>query len=343
MRGLEMKKIVAGLAAAAVIFSGFPAKADFQDNQPISITTSGATATGFGRAVVEALNAIVRDVYPGSTMTFRPNTGSGGLVDLMNNDAQLSLGVTNVEIPMALEGQPPFEQPMRGKLSFVFNGLPGTKFFFIAEKAWAEKAGVVTLEDYTKRKPRGTMSVSARGTLYVNIIADSLLKQGGASIESIEKQWSGSRVAYLPSARGVDELRDGKIDWQIGTAFQPFQAINEVARSRPLVWLKVPDSYLGAVAKEYDLEIVTLPKGFYSFLDEDVKTLRIDLVMLAATSVSEEAVYKYMKAIGSRLDRFRSIHPSYSEVTLAELARKPPSVPYHPGAERYFREAGVLK
>ncbi|MCA3262486.1 MAG: TAXI family TRAP transporter solute-binding subunit [Telmatospirillum sp.] len=338
-----MKKAAAFLAIAMTVAGGLPAKADFQDNQPISITTSGATATGFGRAVVEALNAIVRDVYPGSTMTFRPNTGAGGLVDLMNNDAQLSLGVTNVEIPIALEGQPPFEQPMRGKLSFVFNGLPGTKFFFIAEKAWAEKAGVVTLEDYLKKKPRGTLSVSARGTLYLNLIADALLKQGNSSVETVERQWPGSRVAYLPSARGVDELKDGKIDLQIGAAFQPFQAINEVARSRPLVWLKVPDNYLEAVAKQYDLEIVTFPKGFYSFLDEDVKTLRIDLAMLAATSVSEEAVYKYMKAVGSRLDRFRSIHPSYADVTLEELARKPSSVPYHPGAERYFREVGIIK
>jgi len=335
--------MVRGLTlVVALALAWHPASAEFQDTNPISVTTSGATATGFGRAVVEGLNAIVRDAYPGSTMTFRPNTAAGGLVDLVNKDAELSLGVTSVEIPIALEGQPPFEAPMKGKISFVFSALPGTKFFFVADKAWADKAGVATLADYVAKRPRGTLSVGSRGTLYLNAVADALLAQGGGSIERVEK-WPGSKVAYLPSNRGVDELKDGKIDLQIGAAFQPLQSINEVARSRSLVWLKVPDSHLAAVASRFDLEVVTLPRDTYSFLDDEVKTLRIDLVMLASNTVSEETVYKYIKAVGSRLDRFRSLHPSYKDVTLEELARKPRSIAFHPGAERYFREAGIVK
>lgn len=337
-----MRGLLRGAIAVAAVLAAFPARADFQDNQPISITTSGATATGFGRTVVEALNAIVRDAYPGSTMTFRPNTAAGGLVDLMNNEAHFCLGNTSVELPLALEGKPPFEQPMKGKLSFVFNGLPGTKFFFIADKAWADKAGVTTLEDYLKKKPRNSLAVGARGTMYINIVGDALMRNGGGSIDAVEK-WPGAKVSYLPSNRGVDELKDGKIDVQIGSAFQPLQSINEVARSRSLIWLKIPDSYLKAAAAENDLEVVTIPKDYYTFLEEDVRTIRIDLTMLAANTVSEEAVYKYMKAVGSRIDRFRSIHPSYKDVTLEELARKPRNLDYHPGAARYWREVGLLQ
>lgn len=339
-----MIKIASGLVVAGLVCLGsFSAKADLQDNRPISVTTSGATAAGFGRAVVEALNAIVRDVYPGSTMTFRPNTLAGGLVDLVNGDANLSIGATNVEIPMALEGKPPFEQPMKGKLAFVFNALPGTEFFFVASKSWANAAGVMTLEDFVRKKPRTSISVGNRGAIYLGEIADALLKQGGISVETIEKRWPGSRVAWLTSNRGLDEIKDGKLDFQIGTAFQPFQTINEVARTRPLVWIKVPDSYLKAVAEQYDLEVVSYPKGFYPFIEEEVKSLRIHLGMLTTTSASEEMVYKYMKAVGTRIDRFRAIHPSYNAVTLETLARKPRSIAYHPGAERYFREVGVLK
>lgn len=331
------------IVAALFCFNAGAAKADFQDNQPISITTSGATAAGFGRAIVEALNAIVREVYPGSTMTFRPNTVAGGLVDLDNGDAQMSIGATSVEIPMALEGTPPFERPMKGKLAFVFNAIPGTDFFFVASKAWADRSGVSTMEDFLSKKPRSVFSTGNRGAIYIGEISEALLKQGGSSIETIEKRWPGSSVAWLTSNRALDEIKDGKLDYLIGATFQPFQTIIEVSRTRPMVWIKVPDRYLSAVASSYDLEVVTYPRDFYPFLQEEVKTLRINLGMLATTTLPEEAVYKYLKAVGTKIDRFRAIHPSYKDVTLEILAKKPKNLEYHPGAARYFREVGILK
>jgi uncharacterized protein len=339
-----MSAFIRGLLVASYcMLSTVAAQADFQDKQPISLTTSGATATGFGRAVVEALNAIVRDAYPGSTMTFRPNTLSGGLVDIVNGDAQLAIGPTNVEIPMALEGQAPFDQPMKGKLTYMFAALPGTEFFFVGMKPWADAAGVKTFQDFVTKKPRTTVSLGSRGSIYIGAVAESLLKAGGSSIEQVEKRWPGTKAVYLTSNRALDDMKDGKVDFAVGTAFQPFESINEVARDRSLLWVDMPDSFLQAAAKDYDLEIINYPKGFYPFIDRDVKTLRINLFLLASTNTSEEAVYKYMKAVGSNFDRFRAIHPAYKNLTMQELAKKPPTLEYHPGAARYFREVGILK
>lgn len=339
-----MTSFVRGLLVAACCTLGaVAAKADFQDKQPVSLTTSGATATGFGRAVVEALNAIVRDAYPGSAMTFRPNTLSGGLVDLVNGDAQLSIGATNVEIPLALDGKAPFEAPMKGKLAYVFAALPGTEFFSVATKAWADSAGVKTFQDYVSKKPRTTVAFGARGSLYIGAVADSLLKAGGSSVEDVEKRWPGSKAAFVPSNRAFEDMQDGKVDYAFGAAFQPLEGINEAGRSRPLVWIDIPDAMLDAVVKDHSLEVVTFPKGFYPFLDRDVKTIRINLYMLASTNTSEEAVYKYLKAIGDNFERFQAIHPAYKKFTLEQLAKKPDSLDYHPGAARYFREKGFLK
>ena len=60
------------LAAALLAVLAAPALAGFDDKSPITATVTGATPTGYPRAMVEGLNAVVRDVYPGSSVSFKP-------------------------------------------------------------------------------------------------------------------------------------------------------------------------------------------------------------------------------------------------------------------------------
>ena len=66
------------LAIAAAIAA--PALADFNDKKPITATVTGATPSGYPRTMVEGLNAVVRDAYPGSSVSFKPNSPGGGVL-----------------------------------------------------------------------------------------------------------------------------------------------------------------------------------------------------------------------------------------------------------------------
>jgi TRAP-type uncharacterized transport system substrate-binding protein len=59
--------------------------------------------------------------------------------------------------------------------------------------------------------------------------------------------------------------------------------------------------------------------------------------------VSEETVYKFLKAITDAKDRVQKVHPSLAKFSVETIARNPSPLPYHPGAARFFKEKGVLK
>ena len=65
--------------------------------------------------------------------------------------------------------------------------------------------------------------------------------------------------------------------------------------------------------------------------------------MCAATSAAEEAVYKYVKAVHEGAERARTVHPSLADISGEFMTRNRSGLAYHPGAERYYREMGVLK
>src|SRR3989441_11735421 len=93
--------LAAALAAAA------PALADFNDKKPINATVTGATPSGYPRTMVEGLNAVVRDTYPGSSVSFKPNSPGGGVLAVAEGQADFTATASGTEIRLANEGSAP--------------------------------------------------------------------------------------------------------------------------------------------------------------------------------------------------------------------------------------------
>src|ERR671917_1960431 len=104
--------------AAAVLLVAQPAFADFNDKKPINATVTGATPSGYPRTMVEGLNAVVRDAYPGSSVSFKPNSPGGGVLAIADKQADFTATATGTEIRLANEGQFPFKEPLKGKFSY---------------------------------------------------------------------------------------------------------------------------------------------------------------------------------------------------------------------------------
>src|SRR5688500_19778398 len=105
---------IARAVAAAALFTAVPAMADFNDKQPVNATVTGATPSGYPRTMVEGLNAVVRDAYPGSAVSFKPNSPGGGVQAIATGQADFTATATGTEIRLANEVQDPFEQPLTG-------------------------------------------------------------------------------------------------------------------------------------------------------------------------------------------------------------------------------------
>jgi TRAP transporter TAXI family solute receptor len=87
----------------------------------------------------------------------------------------------------------------------------------------------------------------------------------------------------------------------------------------------------------------SIPIDYYPELENEgpVATVGASTVLFTHEDMSEETVYRMVKAVMTNLELFRKQHPAFRDLVEEEMAQIP-DIPIHPGAERYFREAGLL-
>ena len=86
----------------------------------------------------------------------------------------------------------------------------------------------------------------------------------------------------------------------------------------------------------------TIPGGLYEGNAEDTETFGVRATMVSSDQVDEETVYQVVKAVFENFDRFKKLHPAFENLTKEEMISAGNSAPLHPGAERYYKEAGLL-
>jgi len=330
------------LAAAALLAATGPALADFGDKNPITATVTGATPQGYPRILVEGLNAIIRDAYPGSSVSLKPNSPGGGMVAISDGQADFSATSTGTEIKLANEGKTPYSKPYKGKFSFVMLLYDNQYIHFVMTKAWADANGVKSWDDIAKKKPKIRLAINRTDNPQTTIGAPyEVFKVHGFTYEDIEK-WGGSYVLGN-SAIGLDALRDGKADIFINARFIGDATLKDVAGARELMWIDDDPAKMKQAAAAFDFPIDMVKKGTYAFVDKDYPTIRQWVSMTAGVHVPNETVYKLTKAIAEGTERVRTIHPALAQFSPENMARNPANLPLHPGAARYYKEKGLIK
>ena len=330
------------LALVAATFAA-PALADFNDKKPITATITGATPSGYPRTMVEGLNAVVRDTYPGSAVSFKPNSPGGGVLAIAEKQADFTATATGTEIRLANEGKDPYKSPLKGKFSYVMMLYDNQFMHFIMTKEWADANGVKSWADIAAKKPKMRLAINRPDNPQTTIGAPyEVMKAYGFSITDIEK-WGGSFVLGNSSI-GLDAITDGKADVFMNARNLGDALVKEVASKRPLLWIDGDPKTIQKAADTFSFKADMVTKGTYPFMEKDYPTVRQWVSLLAGSHVSDEVVYKYVKAIAENEKRVQEIGGSLkSAFTTARMATNPANLPYHPGALRYYKEKGLVK
>jgi hypothetical protein len=208
-------------------------------------------------------------------------------------------------------------------------------------KEWADKNGITSFADIAAKKPQMRLAVNQPANLQSTLgMSVAIFDAYGIKEDEVTK---GGSVLRSNSAGGMDAMRDGKIDVAINGNFVPTAEVIDLAHGRPLMWISGDPDKIKAAADRWGYSPYTVPKSAYPFLTKDEHTITLWTAILAGSHVSEETVYKFMKALFDNRDRVRSIHPSLAQFSVESVARNPTTVPFHPGALRYYREVGILK
>ena len=141
---------------------------------------------------------------------------------------------------------------------------------------------------------------------------------------------------------GVDQLKDGKIDAAFIVAGAPTTAIVDYATTNTLNLVSLTEDELAAIQAEYPFLIRDdLKAGTYTGQDSDVTCVAIQATLVASEELSEDVVYEFVKAMFDNQADLEAGHAKFAflDPTSASAGA---TVPLHPGAEKYYKEVGVL-
>lgn len=86
----------------------------------------------------------------------------------------------------------------------------------------------------------------------------------------------------------------------------------------------------------------TIPVGIYSAQDEPVQTFALGPILTATAETPADVVYWIVKSVFDDFEAFKSLHPAFANLTKREMIREGLTAPLHPGAIKYYREAGLI-
>src|SRR6185436_19745494 len=269
----EARMRVAATALAAAL-AATPAFADFNDSKPITATVTGATPSGYPRTMVEGMNAVVRDAYPGSSVSFKPNSPGGGVLDIGEGRADFTATATGTEIRLANEGQSPYPKPLKGKFSYVMMLYDNQFMHFLMTREWADANGIKSWEDIAKKKPKIRLAINRPDNPQTTIGGPyEVMKAYGFTIQDIEK-WGGSYVLGNSSI-GLDAIVDGKADVFMNARNLGDALVKDVASKRALLWIDGDRAHFDKAAATFSNRTDFVPKDTYPFMDKEGPTVRM--------------------------------------------------------------------
>jgi TRAP transporter TAXI family solute receptor len=151
-------------------------------------------------------------------------------------------------------------------------------------------------------------------------------------------------LSTSPAALASELLQKNDIDAFMYTVGHPNLSVLEASSGRRKVLLvPLDDALIARLTGAYPLLIpIRIPTDYYPGLESrgPVPGIGVRAVLFTRDDTPEETVYRLVREVMTNLDLLRRQHPVLQGLTPRDAADVK-AIPLHPGAERYFREAGL--
>jgi TRAP transporter TAXI family solute receptor len=191
-------------------------------------------------------------------------------------------------------------------------------------------SGIKTLADLKGK--RISVGAPKSGT---ELNARAVLKAAGLSYGDFAK------VEYLAFGESVDLMKNRQLDVTLQSAGLGVASIRDLASAVPIVVVPVPAAVVAKIG-DPAYQAATIPANTYGGQGAPVETVAIKNFLVSHSGVSDDLVYAMTKALFDHLDTLVAAHNAAKGISKQDAAANPPA-PLHPGALRYYREAGLVK
>jgi len=149
-------------------------------------------------------------------------------------------------------------------------------------------------------------------------------------------------VLELTSGEQAEALCTDQVDAIVMTVGHPSASIQKATTGCDGVLVEVSGPEIDRLVEQHPYyRHAIIPAGLYNNA-EDVPTFGVAATVVSSTEVPEEVVYGVVGAVLDQFDEFRGLHPALNHLEAGEMPHEGISIPLHAGAERYYREAGLL-
>ena len=149
-----------------------------------------------------------------------------------------------------------------------------------------------------------------------------------------------AKVEYLPFGESVELIKNRQLDATLQSAGLGVASIRDLSTSVKIVVVPVPADVVAKVG-DAAYQTAVIPANTYTGQTQDVPTAAIPNFLVTHSGVSDELAYQMAKQMYENIDTLYAAHNA-AKVIKRENAIKGMPVPLHPGAERYYREVGLV-
>lgn len=317
-----------GLSAALVLSacgSGSSSDSDGSSEKEeeykfLSIVTGGTTGTYY--ALGGTLAQIIKTETGVDTTAEVSQASAANMTALKDGKAEIAFVQTDIAY-YATAGEFMFEGEAIDSISAIGALYPET-----VQLVTISKTGITSYDDLRGKK----VSVGAPGSgTFAN--AEQLLEIHGMTMDDIEAQ-------NLDFGESQESIQSGQIDAAFITSGTPTGAVESLNALSEVVIVPVEDAKADELLEKYPYYAKeTIPAGTYG-MTEEVPTVSVLAMLAVSNKLPEDLVYDITKAIYENTDKI--MHPK-GEFIKAETALDGIDIDVHPGAQKYFDEAGVGK
>jgi TRAP transporter TAXI family solute receptor len=300
---------------------GAVASVQAADNLVLATGGTAGTYYPFGGAMSKIWNSKIKDM----NVTAQTSGASGENIRLMNKkEVELAL-VQSDTLDQAWNGVEAFKEPLKGMNAVA------TLYPEVVQVVVRADSPIKTFADLKGKK----VGVGAPGS-GTEINFRQLMDIYGLKKEDVNGQ-------YLSYSESAEAFKDKHIDAFIATAGIPNSAIMDVGTQNDIRILPISADISAKLIQKYPFfAAVKVPANAYKGITQDVPTVAVNAVLIAGKDLKEDMVYNLTKALFENQTELAAAHGKGKEVSL-QYAVQGVSIPFHPGAVKYYKEKGLMK
>ncbi len=314
-----MKKVTLFVLTVFVLAATFCGAAFAKEFLSIATGGTGGTYYPLGGGMAEILNSNVPDVQVTS------ETGNASVANMnLIGTGQIEMAFAQNDVAYwAWKGEEMFKK--------AFPNVRGVAVLYPehVQMITLKETGIKTFDDIKGQR----ISAGAPGS---GVEADvrALFDVAGMT-------YKDAKVDFLDFNNTTSRFKDGQIDAGFVVAGYPTASIMDLATLKNVDLVSFSDEFLTALSAKYPFFAKSvIPAGTYTGVDHDVQTPAVMAMLVCREDLPEDLVYKLTKAFWENVRDLDNVHAKAKLITL-ETALEGLSVPLHPGAAKYYTEAGL--